>query len=56
MLLNAGKTGSGKTRMLRALAAGIDLEGGAHHRGSSFGRTLVKQSSQVDFENRLAVD
>lgn len=56
MVLIGGNTGSGKTRMLRELAAGIDLEGVAHHRGSSFGRTLVKQSSQVDFENRLAVD
>ncbi|MCE9946401.1 MAG: tRNA 2-selenouridine(34) synthase MnmH [Hafnia sp.] len=56
MVLIGGNTGSGKTRMLRELAAGIDLEGVAHHRGSSFGRTLVSQSSQVDFENRLAVD
>ncbi|MCE9884993.1 tRNA 2-selenouridine(34) synthase MnmH [Obesumbacterium proteus] len=56
MVLIGGNTGSGKTRMLRELAAGIDLEGVAHHRGSSFGRTLVKQSSQIDFENRLAVD
>lgn len=55
MVLIGGNTGSGKTRMLRELAAGIDLEGVAHHRGSSFGRTLVKQSSQIDFENRLAV-
>ena len=33
---------------------GIDLEGLAHHRGSSFGRTLTPQFSQATFENHLA--
>jgi tRNA 2-selenouridine synthase len=50
-----GNTGSGKTLLINELANGIDLEGLARHRGSSFGRMLVKQSSQIDFENRLAV-
>jgi tRNA 2-selenouridine synthase len=35
---------------------GIDLEGLARHRGSSFGRTLMPQLSQASFENRLAVE
>ncbi|SPX56139.1 tRNA 2-selenouridine synthase [Klebsiella pneumoniae] len=34
---------------------GIDLEGLAHHRGSSFGRTLQDQHPQATFENHLAV-
>lgn len=50
-----GNTGSGKTRLIIELDNGIDLEGKARHRGSSFGRTLCDQSVQVDFENRLAI-
>lgn len=55
MVLVGGNTGSGKTLLVNELADGVDLEGAARHRGSSFGRTLVGQSSQIDFENRLAV-
>lgn len=55
MTLIGGNTGCGKTRLVRELSCGIDLEGVARHRGSSFGRTLVEQSQQIDFENRLAV-
>lgn len=55
MMVVGGNTGCGKTLLINELVAGIDLEGVAHHRGSSFGRTLVKQHSQIDFENRLAV-
>ncbi|CAI0776296.1 tRNA 2-selenouridine(34) synthase MnmH [Serratia entomophila] len=55
MVLVGGNTGSGKTLLVNALADGVDLEGAARHRGSSFGRTLAGQSSQIDFENRLAV-
>ncbi|MCD1126059.1 tRNA 2-selenouridine(34) synthase MnmH [Jinshanibacter sp. LJY008] len=50
-----GNTGSGKTRLVKALPFGIDLEGAARHRGSSFGRTLESQSTQINFENRVAV-
>lgn len=56
MVLVGGCTGNGKTDLIRAHAAGIDLEGLAHHRGSSFGRTLVPQLSQASFENALAVE
>ena len=33
----------------------MDLEGLANHRGSSFGREVTPQPSQIDFENRLAI-
>lgn len=56
MVLVGGCTGNGKTELIRAHAAGIDLEGLAHHRGSSFGRTLLPQLSQASFENALAVE
>lgn len=51
-----GMTGTGKTDVLADLANGIDLEGHAHHRGSSFGRHAGVQPAQIDFENRLAID
>jgi len=49
-----GRTGCGKTPLLKKLANSIDLEGAAHHRGSTFGAHLTPQPSQIDFENRLA--
>jgi tRNA 2-selenouridine synthase len=52
----AGRTGSGKTWMIEELDNGIDLEGAAHHRGSSFGQRALAPSSQIDFENTLAAD
>ncbi|MDO3721152.1 tRNA 2-selenouridine(34) synthase MnmH [Marinobacter sp. chi1] len=51
----SGKTGTGKTRVLQQLPNPVDLEGLANHRGSSFGRQVTPQPSQIDFENRLAV-
>lgn len=51
-----GRTGSGKTVLLRKLANAIDLEGLANHRGSAFGPTATPQPGQIDFENRLAID
>ncbi len=53
-LLLSGKTGVGKTELLRKFANFIDLEGIANHRGSSFGRFLTPQPGLADFENRLA--
>ena len=50
-----GKTGTGKTWLLRQLSPAIDLEAMANHRGSSFGRFPDGQPSQIDFENRLAI-
>ena len=57
--LIGGRTGSGKTDLLLAMAARevavVDLEGLAHHRGSSFGGLgLPDQPSTEHYENRLA--
>jgi tRNA 2-selenouridine synthase len=57
--LLGGRTGSGKTDLLLALqqrgAAVLDLEGLAHHRGSSFGSLgLPPQPSNEHYENRIA--
>jgi tRNA 2-selenouridine synthase len=57
--LLGGRTGAGKTELLLALAAQgvavVDLEGLAHHRGSSFGGLgLPAQPSSEHFENCLA--
>ncbi len=49
-----GRTGSGKTLLIRDLKNVVDLEAIANHRGSSFGRQLSAQPTQIDFENRLA--
>ncbi len=51
-----GLTGTGKTDVLRQLDNSVDLEGHAHHRGSSFGRHADAQPAQIDFEHRLAID
>lgn len=51
-----GLTGCGKTDVIRALAAKLDLEGVARHRGSSFGGRAERQPSQIDFENQLSID
>ncbi|MGR5146564.1 tRNA 2-selenouridine(34) synthase MnmH [Photobacterium alginatilyticum] len=53
--LIGGNTGCGKTIMVNELESGLDLEGAANHRGSSFGRYVTKQRTQIDFENVLAV-
>jgi len=54
-VLVAGKTGTGKTRVIENLQRSIDLEGLAHHRGSSFGQLLEPQPRQIDFENTLSI-
>ncbi len=51
-----GRTGSGKTILLNRIENSIDLEGLANHRGSSFGRKVHEQPTQIDFENALAYD
>jgi tRNA 2-selenouridine synthase len=58
LIVLGGKTGSGKTEILKALVAKnfqiIDLEGLAHHRGSAFGHLgLEDQPSSEHFENLL---
>ena len=51
----AGRTGSGKTELLRGVSWSIDLEGLANHRGSAFGARHSAQPPPVGFENALAV-
>ena len=55
MVVIGGCTGSGKTRVIHASHRALDLEGIAHHRGSSFGRTLTPQPKQIDFENQISI-
>lgn len=50
-----GRTGSGKSVVIRALPDAVDLEGLARHRGSSFGRMLQAQPTQIEFENALSI-
>ena len=52
----SGLTGTGKTEVIAQLANGLDLEGHANHRGSRFGQRVSGQPTQIDFENRLAID
>jgi tRNA 2-selenouridine synthase len=54
-ILIAGKTGTGKTRVIEQLERSTDLEGLAKHRGSSFGALLEPQPRQIDFENALSI-
>jgi len=53
-LILGGRTGSGKTILLKTLDNAIDLEGLANHRGSSFGRHVSEQPPQIGFEDALA--
>jgi len=55
-IILGGRTGSGKTILLKTLENSIDLEGLANHRGSSFGRKTTPQPSQINFENDMAYD
>lgn len=54
-ILVAGKTGTGKTRVIEAIPRAVDLEGLACHRGSTFGQLPQPQPSQIDFENALSI-
>ncbi|TVS13900.1 MAG: tRNA 2-selenouridine(34) synthase MnmH [Gammaproteobacteria bacterium] len=55
LLVLGGRTGTGKTRMLAAIACSLDLEGLAHHRGSAFGGRPGGQPPPAGFENALAI-
>jgi tRNA 2-selenouridine synthase len=50
-----GKTGTGKTVVLNRFEQSVDLEGLANHRGSAFGKRMVAQPGQINFENSLAI-
>ena len=51
-----GMTGTGKTEVIAQVEAAIDLEGLAHHRGSSFGWRALPQPTPIDFENTLGTE
>ncbi|MEN7972389.1 MAG: tRNA 2-selenouridine(34) synthase MnmH [Verrucomicrobiota bacterium] len=53
-IILGGRTGVGKTLLLRKLKNAVDLEAIANHRGSSFGRFTTPQPCPIDFENSLA--
>jgi len=55
-IILGGRTGSGKTILLKKMQNIIDLEGLANHKGSSFGRHITPQPTQIDFENVLAYE
>jgi tRNA 2-selenouridine synthase len=54
-LVIGGRTGVGKTLLLRRLPGSLDLEDLAWHRGSAFGRHATPQPTQINFENALAI-
>ncbi len=56
LLVVAGRTGTGKTRVIHAVSSSLDLEGLANHRGSAFGKIPEPQPSQIDFENKIAIE
>jgi len=53
-IIIGGRTGSGKTLLIHQLKNAVDLEGLANHRGSTFGRFISAQPTQINFENALA--
>jgi tRNA 2-selenouridine synthase len=55
-IIIGGRTGSGKTLLLSQIDQSIDLEKIAKHRGSSFGRRLSLQPTQINFENTLSYE
>lgn len=55
-ILVGGLTGCRKTTLVKHLHNGIDLEGAAFHRGSSFGAHALPQRSQASFENNIGVE
>ncbi len=56
MIRIGGKTGVAKSRILDQITCSVDLEKHANHRGSSFGRLISQQPTQVNFEHALAID
>lgn len=55
LLSLSGMTGCGKTDFLKQRKEAVDLEGIANHRGSSFGKNIDPQPTQINFENQLAI-
>ena len=58
LVVVCGRTGTGKTQAIEQLEhCSVDLEGLAHHRGSTFGRMPEdpNQPAQIDFENDVSI-
>lgn len=55
-IILSGRTGIGKTILLKKLKQKIDLEGLFHHRGSVFGKHATPQPSQINIENKLSIE
>lgn len=55
-IILSGRTGIGKTLLLKKLTQQIDLEGIFHHRGSVFGKHVTPQPTQIDIENSLSIE
>lgn len=55
-LVLGGRTGVGKTLLLRQLEPMLDLERLAWHRGSAFGPHATPQPRQIAFENALSIE
>lgn len=55
LMVLGGRTGSGKTDLLRTVPHAIDLEGIANHRGSAFGRNVTPQPAQINIDNTVAI-
>lgn len=56
LVLIGGRTGNGKTLLIRKLGGTVDLESLANHRGSSFGGMASAQPSNIDFENAVSIE
>ena len=54
-LMLSGRTGVGKTAVVKTLPQAVDLEALANHRGSAFGGREQVQPTPIAFENALAV-
>ena len=55
-IILSGRTGIGKTLVLKEIKQQIDLEGLFHHRGSVFGKHVTPQPTQIDIENNLSIE
>lgn len=55
LVILGGKTGTGKTQLLRQIYQHVNLEALAKHRGSAFGGHLTPQPTPINFENNLAL-
>ena len=55
IMVLGGNTGCAKTELIQKLSNGLDIEGMANHRGSSFGKQVTPQPRQINYEHQLAL-